>query len=46
MLGGTRLGDSSVIYSQQTLDMLDNMFVRKVFLGTTGVSLEQGLTGN
>ncbi|WP_413376289.1 DeoR/GlpR family DNA-binding transcription regulator [Alkalihalobacillus sp. 1P02AB] len=44
MLGGVRLENSPVIYSQQTTDMLESMFVQKLFLGATGVSLEHGLT--
>lgn len=44
LLGGTRLGTSSALYSQQTTAMLKSLYVQKVFLGATGVSLDHGLS--
>lgn len=44
MLGGTRIGDSSALYSRETTKMLSSMFVKKLFLGATGVSLTHGLS--
>ncbi|GAF13481.1 transcriptional regulator of sugar metabolism [Bacillus sp. JCM 19045] len=44
MLGGARLGTTSALYSTETTSMLDSLYVKKAFIGATGVSLKNGLS--
>ncbi|MBD8068644.1 DeoR/GlpR transcriptional regulator [Bacillus sp. PS06] len=44
VLGGTRIDDSSSLMGAQATDMLKRMRVNRLFFGTTGISIEHGLT--
>ncbi|MGM7723274.1 DeoR/GlpR family DNA-binding transcription regulator [Metabacillus sp. Hm71] len=44
VLGGTRINYSSSLIGAQATEMLDRIRVNRLFFGTTGVSLEHGLT--
>ncbi|MED4128457.1 MULTISPECIES: DeoR/GlpR family DNA-binding transcription regulator [Shouchella] len=44
MLGGVRQGTSSALYSKETMNMLDSFYVKKAFIGTTGISVKNGLS--
>ncbi|WP_456271206.1 DeoR/GlpR family DNA-binding transcription regulator [Bacillus sp. AK031] len=44
VLGGTKIGQSSSLMGSQATEMLNRMRVDRLFFGTTGVSLEHGLT--
>ncbi len=44
VLGGTRIDQSSSLMGAQATEMLSRMRVNRLFFGTTGISLEHGLT--
>lgn len=44
MLGGSQLGATTSLFGKQTIEWLSQIYVSRLFLGTTGVSLEHGLT--
>lgn len=44
MLGGMPIGSTTSLYGPLAKDALTNMHVKHLFLGTTGLSLEHGLT--
>ncbi|MDQ0255940.1 DeoR/GlpR family transcriptional regulator of sugar metabolism [Evansella vedderi] len=44
VLGGSRIGTSSSLYGAEASEMLKRIRVNRLFFGTTGVSLEHGLT--
>ncbi|MBM7603892.1 DeoR/GlpR family transcriptional regulator of sugar metabolism [Metabacillus crassostreae] len=44
VLGGTRIDSSSSLMGAQATEMLSKMRVNRLFFGTTGVSIEHGLT--
>lgn len=44
VLGGTRIDKSSSLMGAQATDMLKRMRVNRLFFGTTGISVEHGLT--
>ncbi|WP_226667838.1 DeoR/GlpR family DNA-binding transcription regulator [Metabacillus litoralis] len=44
VLGGTRIDSSSSLMGAQATEMLAKMRVNRLFFGTTGVSIEHGLT--
>lgn len=44
VLGGTRIDKSSSLMGAQATEMLKRMRVNRLFFGTTGISVEHGLT--
>ncbi|PGT84915.1 MULTISPECIES: DeoR/GlpR family DNA-binding transcription regulator [Bacillaceae] len=44
VLGGTRIDKSSSLMGAQATEMLKRMRVNRLFFGTTGISIEHGLT--
>jgi DeoR/GlpR family transcriptional regulator of sugar metabolism len=44
VLGGTRIDNSSSLMGAQATEMLQRIRVNRLFFGTTGVSIEHGLT--
>ena len=44
MLGGTQLGATTSLFGKQTIEALSNIYVSRLFLGTTGISIKHGLT--
>ncbi|MFA9557829.1 DeoR/GlpR family DNA-binding transcription regulator [Evansella sp. AB-rgal1] len=44
VLGGTRIGTSSSLIGAEATDYLKRIRVKRVFFGTTGVSVQHGLT--
>lgn len=44
VLGGTRIGTSSSLYGAKASDFIQRVRVNRLFFGTTGVSLQHGLT--
>lgn len=44
VLGGTRIDKSSSLMGSQATEMLKRMRVNRLFFGTTGISIEHGLT--
>lgn len=44
VLGGTKIDSSSSLMGAQATEMLSKMRVNRLFFGTTGVSIEHGLT--
>ncbi|MBD1382539.1 DeoR/GlpR family DNA-binding transcription regulator [Metabacillus arenae] len=44
VLGGTKIGQSASLMGAQASSLLQRIRVNRLFFGTTGVSLEQGLT--
>ncbi|WP_078544527.1 DeoR/GlpR family DNA-binding transcription regulator [Litchfieldia alkalitelluris] len=44
VLGGTRIDSSSSLMGAQATEMLKRMRVNRLYIGTTGVSIEHGLT--
>ncbi|QKS69742.1 DeoR/GlpR transcriptional regulator [Paenalkalicoccus suaedae] len=42
--GGTRIGESAALFGSEAERMLQHIRVNKIFFGTTGLSLEGGLT--
>ncbi|WP_416148647.1 DeoR/GlpR family DNA-binding transcription regulator [Salipaludibacillus sp. HK11] len=44
MVGGTRIGTSGSLFGAEASDLLDRIRVNKIFFGTTGISIENGLT--
>ncbi|SDN88072.1 DeoR/GlpR family DNA-binding transcription regulator [Alkalicoccus daliensis] len=44
MAGGTRIGTSGALFGAESSKMLKTIRVNKIFFGTTGISIENGLT--
>ncbi|TSB45414.1 DeoR/GlpR family DNA-binding transcription regulator [Alkalicoccobacillus porphyridii] len=44
MLGGSQLGATTSLFGKQTLEALSQIYVSRLFLGATGISIEHGLT--
>ncbi|MCR6111887.1 DeoR/GlpR transcriptional regulator [Bacillus sp. A301a_S52] len=44
MAGGTRIGTSGSLFGSEASNMLKKIRVNKIFFGTTGISIENGLT--
>lgn len=44
MAGGTRIGTSGALFGSEASRMLKTIRVNKIFFGTTGISIENGLT--
>ena len=44
MLGGSQLGATTSLFGNQTIEALSHLYVSRLFLGTTGVSIDLGLT--
>ncbi|MED3647156.1 DeoR/GlpR family DNA-binding transcription regulator [Halalkalibacterium halodurans] len=44
VLGGTRIGTSSSLFSPESSELLKRIRVNRLFFGATGISIEHGLT--
>lgn len=44
MLGGSQLGATTSLFGKQTIEALSHLYVNRLFLGTAGVSITQGLS--